>query len=679
MSAQSDLCLTPSCVKAAAHLLENLHPNYKTLDPCENFDQYVCGGFPTRWPTEEDYDTLDEVGVPNRNLLKSILDNPYPNTAASNPDDEDIFKMVVTDYNACIDTDSVEASGLGGIPEIVDQIVHLFPLEEADYASNDTITEKDYDNMANTIAYLTTIGVPVFGDFGTTVDSQNPDKMIPWFGTPGNIWTDKAVPSKGTVFSLATLTKEQIAEALVTVFPTSAARNASTQLAQGLLDFAMAFSTLSAPTLTSPDAISNIHYTTTIAEASKAAPALVLDKVIVALAPPDYQIDRMQFSFSKDYTQLSSAINNTPRSTIQAFMIAIAYISYAPYVAGSTDPNAKRWTTCFDHIETSLPWIASSFTLTLLITMTGRVDKLDWMDNKTKALVNEKIKHITAKIGYPDEKTTPDARNATSLAKYYAGVNMTNSFFSNALSLRQWSSNRTWEVLTQPFDLYRWNEYQVHSYIPNARYGPDYNHIIIPAGISQSPVFNLDAPDYLSYGSMGYIVGHEITHGFDINGRQWNQDRKLTNWWSNSSLSGFQQRADCFEDQYSRIQMFETSGAPLLDAHNRTVFVNGTQTLAENLADAGGLATAYEAWRKREQEQPSQMLPGLEGFTKDQLFFIAFGQTWRSKASRESLLNTVATNAHSPAVARIIGGSQSSRAFREAWQCEKREPVCELW
>jgi endothelin-converting enzyme len=224
-----------------------------------------------------------------------------------------------------------------------------------------------------------------------------------------------------------------------------------------------------------------------------------------------------------------------------------------------------------------------------------------------------------------------------------------------------------------------WPEYGVHSFNAQARYYAHYNAILLPAGLTQKPVYFKGAPSYITYGSVGIVAGHEITHGFDANGRLWNNDRQYRNWWDADSQVAFANLTQCFVNQFNGIQLGDYNGRPVLNETGQPAYVDGEFTVSENIADAGGLTSAWEAWREHEAVSPSPRLPGLDEFTKEQLFFIAAGQMWCSKSSRVDLLTQIASDAHAPAFARVMAVAQNSKGFRETWQCKEREPVCEIW
>jgi len=226
----------------------------------------------------------------------------------------------------------------------------------------------------------------------------------------------------------------------------------------------------------------------------------------------------------------------------------------------------------------------------------------------------------------------------------------------------------------------KWSEGNLHSFAAAAQHGYTNNHIAIPAGISQFPLYQPGMPDYLAYGALGLVVGHEVTHGFDNVGHQFDNERRLRTWWDEATMDEFITRLNCFADQYFKIAAVLSDGKPLLnETSQQPIYVNGNLTLGENVADAGGLNVAFDAWRERESAAPAPHLPGLEGFTKQQLFFLAAGQVWCSSYSPDTLLHILQSDRHSPYFARILGSTANSRGFMEAFNCKKREPTCEMW
>ena len=207
----------------------------------------------------------------------------------------------------------------------------------------------------------------------------------------------------------------------------------------------------------------------------------------------------------------------------------------------------------------------------------------------------------------------------------------------------------------------------------NAMYEPEYNSILFPAAILQAPFFGGDFPLAVNYGAFGAVAGHEISHAFDTTGGQYNADGRRVDWWGNETKKEYQRRIQCFKEQYNNFTVILPG-----QEEGKGFKVNGVRTLGENISDSAGLGVAFEAWRKRKGEKDREGLPGLERFTEEQLFFVAFANMWCSKYNEKGLAG-YGRDSHAPPAVRIRGAVANSRAFREVFSCEVREPVCELW
>lgn len=179
----------------------------------------------------------------------------------------------------------------------------------------------------------------------------------------------------------------------------------------------------------------------------------------------------------------------------------------------------------------------------------------------------------------------------------------------------------------------------------------------------------LPLTDYLH----SVVAGHELTHGFDNSGSQYDENGAYKQWWDNTTRANFNNLTKCFVDQYSK---FTIPG--LTDGE--TLHVNGRLTLGENIADAGGVSASYAAWTKRNAESPDQLLPNLpKELTQERLFFVSFATAWCQNIRREALVERVYTDPHSPNNYRTIGTLANSRPFREAFNCPVKQPTCDLW
>lgn len=271
-------------------------------------------------------------------------------------------------------------------------------------------------------------------------------------------------------------------------------------------------------------------------------------------------------------------------------------------------------------------------------TFAGRIKRLSWMSEETKTKALAKLMAITKKIAYPDKW------------KQYEGVVISKkTLLQNVRSASKWAYNYNINKLGKPVDR---TEFNFSTPTVNASYSSNQNTITFPAGILQFPFFDFGADDAVNYGGIVAVIGHEMTHGFDDQGRQSDADGTLRDWWIKEDADKFKLLADAVVKQYD--------AAVVLD----TLHVNGKLTLGENLADFGGLAMAYEAFKKTKQGQSNEL---IDGFTPDQRFFLSWAQVWRGIALPETAANLLLTDPHSPAKYRALIPPQQMQEFYDAF------------
>jgi putative endopeptidase len=274
----------------------------------------------------------------------------------------------------------------------------------------------------------------------------------------------------------------------------------------------------------------------------------------------------------------------------------------------------------------------------LQTTFDSRIKKLDWMSEVTKQRALAKLHAFTKKIGFPDKW------------KNYAGIEIKrDDFYGNLRRCSQWQYNDNVNRLGKPIDKTEW---AMTPPTVNAYYSPQKNEIVFPAGILRFPFFDFEADDAINYGGIGAVIGHEMTHGFDDQGRQFDADGNLEDWWTKTDADEFKKRADEVVKQYN--------GYTILD----TMHVNGKLTLGENLADLGGLSIAYEAFKNTKQGQSGEK---IDGFTPDQRFFLNWSQVWRSNILPEAAAQRIVTDNHSPGMHRGNGPLTNMDAFYKAF------------
>lgn len=267
-----------------------------------------------------------------------------------------------------------------------------------------------------------------------------------------------------------------------------------------------------------------------------------------------------------------------------------------------------------------------------------RINRLEWMSVETKQKALAKLYAFTPKIGYPDQWKT------------YEGLAISpNAFYQNMRNAGAWGFEENISQIGKPVDRTKWG---MTPPTVNAYYSPVMNEIVFPAGILQFPFFDAKADDAINYGGIGAVIGHEMSHGFDDSGSQYDKDGTLRNWWTKDDLAKFKAKTEQLGKQFDAYTVLDT------------LHVNGKLTMGENIGDLGGLNMAYEAFKMTKQGKSKVK---IDGFTADQRFFLAWAQVWRSKTLPETAANLVQTDPHSPAEFRTIGAPVNMDAWYQAF------------
>ncbi len=283
------------------------------------------------------------------------------------------------------------------------------------------------------------------------------------------------------------------------------------------------------------------------------------------------------------------------------------------------------------------------------------IDGLPWMSPATKQQAVEKLHTLANKIGYPDK-----------WRDYSALTIARDDYMGNVLRARVFEFNRRIAKIGKPLDRGEWD---MTPPTVNAYYNPQVNDINFPAGILQPPFFDPTADDAPNYGDTGATIGHELTHGFDDEGRQFDAQGNLRDWWTAEDGKQFDERASCISDQYSQYVAVDD------------IKINGQLTMGENVADLGGMMLAYMAWKT---ETRGQKLDSIDGFTPEQRFFIGFGQSWCADTRDEAKRMYATIDPHSPDKYRANGVVSNTPEFQQAFQCKAgsamvREKRCRVW
>ena len=269
----------------------------------------------------------------------------------------------------------------------------------------------------------------------------------------------------------------------------------------------------------------------------------------------------------------------------------------------------------------------------------SRINALDWMDDVTKAKAIEKLVKTNVKVGYPDKW------------KDYSSLSLTNdageaTYFDAMVNIAAYEFAENIAELGQPVDKSKW---YMSPQTVNAYYNPPYNEIVFPAAILQPPFFDFTADAAVNYGGIGGVIGHEISHGFDDSGADYDADGNLVNWWTEKDLNEFNSLGDRLAAQYSAIEVLEDT------------YINGKFTLGENIGDLGGIHAAFDALALHYQDNGKP--EAIDGFSAEERFFLSWGTIWRAKIRDEALKNQVRTDPHSPGYNRAMQPLKNMDAF----------------
>lgn len=306
------------------------------------------------------------------------------------------------------------------------------------------------------------------------------------------------------------------------------------------------------------------------------------------------------------------------------------------YIAQNFSPEAKAK--------------ALALVLNLKAALSDRIKTLPWMGDATKEQAQRKLDKLTIKIGYPDK-----------WRDYSKFEVKTDSYYANAARFNAFEFERNLDKIGKPVDRAEWG---MTPATVNAYYNPTFNEIVFPAAILQPPLFDPLADDASNYGAIGSIIGHEMTHGFDDEGRQFDADGNLKDWWTLGDVKRFDAKAAALAKQYDAYE-------PVTGTH-----INGKLTLGENIADLGGLKIAYLAYEK---SLGGVKPPLIDGYTGEQRFFLAYAQALRTKQRPEAAVLQMSTDPHSPSSFRVRGPLADTPAFYAAWGAVAPPSAATIW
>ncbi|KAF9914478.1 hypothetical protein BX616_008224 [Lobosporangium transversale] len=714
-----DVCTTPKCKELGSSMLKDLD---LTTDPCVDFQQYSCGGFYDRETIPEDAWKYGYLSMVQERIYDLIRELATPNSPRSPKPRGDAvakrnIKKMQDAYTACTDESQLEKVDRKPLTELVQKLVYLYHVKDSDLISktsnsNDALPDAGKEALSEVIGQSIRDGWDSLFMFSVRVDVLNPARYVlnvqgSGLGLPSpSLYLDpnvtsayeKAIGEMFTIIQGETKPSENI----------KVPDNWS-QVAKNVVEFEIALNNVTVEAqLESATDVEKAFKLLSLAELNKRSPSLDWDLILKNALPRDVKPPNTVIISSPYLDKLNALLEKTPPKTLQNYFawtlirvhgedLSKAYRKplYDLRATYSTTPlildRAKLCTLLMtftlpdmvghffikasysDQIKNKVNDITNAIRATYLQSFRA----YNWLDDYTRKGALEKIEAMVQKVGYSTSR--PDDGSLASIDKYYKPLSLhAADHFGNQIRTRAFNVGNELRFLSIPVD----KEHMIMSpQTVNAYYSAFTNDINILAGISQPHFFDLENPEYLNYGSLGAVVGHEITHGFDNTGRLFDASGKRHNWWSNSSLEAFNEKSECFVNQYSNFT--------LAGADGRLKFVNGNLTLGENIADNGGVKQSFETWYSRYKSDPTsknydnRKLPGLEKFTPEQLFFIQWGRTWCSKTRPENI-DMDLENVHSPTRFRINGVAQNSIGFAKAFKCKPGTPMnpvnkCDLW
>ena len=689
-------CEKESCHELAKMVQAGLDT---TVDPCVDFYNFSCGG----WirgnsipPGYSSFSRFRDLDIENTRKLISVMNSDIDG------DIEAVGKAKML-FRSCMDLDRLESVGSKSMLEVINyfggwDLIQSYPIQSYPFSSGDGsgFSERFLDSDSFLIQKLA--GSSAFFSFFVYVDDKNSSKYTLFLEQSG-----LSLLSPVSYFDPKESSKQLAAlkyyivgvlHLLNSSVPVEDYEEAADKIIE--LEMKMASVFVSAVDLRDPEGTYNKM---TVADLTLNFPnpfnwTRVQQFLFSFLNASDIsESDEVVVRTPSYFKNLSSVLEGTDNSTLYNYAMwhltkeGVRYLSrdflsvYYNFTEQITGTGEKdRNVTCLDLVQISFP-IALSRPFTdvyfpsnakssvsqmisqIKEAFKDRLTKNTWIDEYTKKECKDKVDAITQRVAYPD------------LIHYDSYVDkLYESYSVNETDLLRTMFNLTFNAtvknirrLGTPVDKTEWD---IAPTAVNAYYNPSFNQFTFLEGILASPFFHADWPYYFRYGAFGVVIGHELTHGFDDQGQQYDKNGDLRPWWDSESVQRFKERQQCFRDQYSSYEVFG-------------YHINGNLTLGENLADNGGLKTSYQAYRNVVNEAPQPKLPGV-AYTPDQLFFIAFSQVWCSIYTPEYISNLVQTNPHSPGSYRVIGTLANSHEFADAFQCPKSsymnpQKKCVMW
>ena len=632
-----------------------------TVNPCQNFYQYACGAWRKNNPVPADqsrWGRFNELADRNLAIEREILEKAG-------------HTQIGDYYAACMDEATIERKGIEPIVPMLKQI--------------DALSSKS--ELAGEIVRLHDAGVRALFGFRVAPDDKKADTEIAHVDQGGLGLPDRDYYLKTDPHSVEL--RKQYEEHLHAMFTLLAKAEGSTHAdpeaethAVMEIETALAQASLDRVKRRNPD---NTYHKMTVGELALLTPDFAWKQYISTIGIPP--VESLNVAVPDFMKALDGIIAKTSLADIKTYLRWHALRSSADllprafedeqfrfneHILRGTQQPPPRWKRCVRSTDRALgealgqEFVKVAFNgaskvkaLQLVGEIEGEmrkdIESANWMTPATKEQALAKLRAVANKIGYPDKW------------RDYSSVKIArDDYFGDELRAVEFEIQRNFHKIGKPVDKAEWN---MTPPTVNANYSSSMNNINFPAGILQPPFYSPKASDAVNYGGIGVVIGHELTHGFDDQGRKFDGEGNLRDWWTAEDAKGFEARADCIANEYSGF-------SPVAD-----VKLNGRLTLGENAADNGGIHLAYMALM---DSLANRVLEKKDGFTPQQQFFLGFAQIWCENSTEESSRVRAATDPHSPGQFRTNGTLQNMPEFGEAFSCKVGDPMvsaepCRVW
>ncbi|CAM2096761.1 phosphate-regulating neutral endopeptidase PHEX [Caretta caretta] len=696
-------CLTSECVEVAASILSKIN---QSVDPCENFFRFACDGWTSNNPIPEDSSNYGVYPWLRHNVdlkLKALLQKPI----SKRRDSEAVQKAKIL-YSSCMNENKIEKVDAKPLLNILKNSLFRWPVLESNIGPEGQWSERKFSMLQTLATFRGQYSNSVFIRLYVAPDDKTSNNHI--------LKLDQATLSltaREDYLDNTTEAKSYREAFLRFMIDTAVLLGANASRAESDMKLVLKLEIKIAEIMIPQEnrTSETMYNKMNLSELSTMIPQFdwlgYIKKVIDTklyphlndIGPSENVIVRAPQYFKDLFRILEKERKKTIANYLVWRMVysrifnlsrrfQYRWLEFSRVIQGTTS-LLPQWDKCVNFIEGALPYVLGRMFVDVHFQEDKRemmaeltegirwafIDILekenDWMDARTKRKANEKAKAVLAKVGYPEFIMNDTYINEDIKTMKFSE----NDYFGNVLQTRKYLAQSDFYWLRKEVPKTEWFTSPT---TVNAFYSASTNQIRFPAGELQKPFFwGTEYPRSLSYGAIGVIVGHEFTHGFDNNGRKYDKNGNLDPWWSTDSEEKFKEKTKCMINQYNNYY-WKRAG----------LNVKGKRTLAENIADNGGLREAFRAYRKwieeKRQGAEEALLPGIE-FTHNQLFFLSYAHVRCNSFRPESAREQIHTGVHSPPQFRVIGAMSNFEEFRKAFNCPVNSTMnrgsesCRLW